>query len=192
MAKKKTFKPKLILRSLIARMQAFRYQFIKTFLGAGYSLDFLRKINKISLQYILKKNGAAIGRNCDIESGLTFTNCINFENLHIGNNVHVGKNSLFDLKDPIIIKDNSTISMGTSFITHIDVGKSNLKEFYPNTSGRIIIHNNTYIGAFSTILMRVEIGPSSVVGAKSLVINNVDPFSIVGGVPAKLIKRLPN
>jgi acetyltransferase-like isoleucine patch superfamily enzyme len=50
--------------------------------------------------------------------------------------------------------------------------------------------NNCYIGARSIILMGTELGVSSFIAAGSLVKENIEPNTMVGGVPAKFIKRL--
>lgn len=67
---------------------------------------------------------------------------------------------------------------------------------YPNNSryvGPIIIENDVWIGANVTILGGVTIGNGSVVAAGSVVNKSVPPFSVVGGVPARVIKfRLIN
>jgi acetyltransferase-like isoleucine patch superfamily enzyme len=57
------------------------------------------------------------------------------------------------------------------------------------TKGDVIIGNDVWIGLNTIILSGVEIGDGAVVGAGSIVTKNVDPYTIVGGNPAKLIKR---
>ncbi|MBS4067187.1 MAG: acyltransferase [Sulfurimonas sp.] len=52
----------------------------------------------------------------------------------------------------------------------------------------ITIENNVWIGANVTILDGVTIGTGAIVGAGSVVRKNVAPFTIVAGVPAKIIK----
>ena len=80
--------------------------------------------------------------------------------------------------------------MQTTFITHIDMTKSLLSEIYPVKSKKIIIKDNCYIGVNSTILMGVVLGESSFVAAGSLVLENVNQGYMVGGVPAKILKKL--
>lgn len=53
----------------------------------------------------------------------------------------------------------------------------------------IQIGNNVWIGYGAKILAGVKIGECSIVGAGAVVTKNVEPYSVVGGVPAKLIKR---
>ena len=52
----------------------------------------------------------------------------------------------------------------------------------------VIIGKDVWVGANVTILKGCHIGDSSIVAAGSLVIGDVPPFAIVGGVPAKVIK----
>ena len=55
----------------------------------------------------------------------------------------------------------------------------------------VIIQDNVWIGSRSIILKGVTIGSNSVIGAMSLVTKSVPPNSIYGGVPAKLLSKLP-
>jgi len=52
----------------------------------------------------------------------------------------------------------------------------------------IDIHDDCWVGANATILGGVTVGNGAVVGAGSVVTKSVSPYSIVGGVPARLIK----
>ena len=57
-------------------------------------------------------------------------------------------------------------------------------------SGDIIIEDEVWIGASVTILPGVKIGRCSVIGAGSVVINDVDPYSVYVGAPARKIRDL--
>ncbi|HUQ85796.1 MAG TPA: DapH/DapD/GlmU-related protein [Candidatus Limnocylindrales bacterium] len=52
----------------------------------------------------------------------------------------------------------------------------------------IVIEDDVWIGAKATILGGVTIGRGAIVAAGAVVVQNVEPYSIVGGVPAKLIR----
>ena len=54
----------------------------------------------------------------------------------------------------------------------------------------ICIERNVWIGFDACILPGVTIGEGSIVGAKSVVFENVPPFTIVGGNPARLIRKI--
>ncbi len=56
------------------------------------------------------------------------------------------------------------------------------------SDGAIIIEDDVWIGANCTILHNVTIGKGAVIGAGSVVNRNVEPYSIMAGVPARKIK----
>ena len=56
--------------------------------------------------------------------------------------------------------------------------------------GPIKISENARIGAYSVILPGVTIGKGSIIGARSLVANDIPPYSIAYGSPAKVVRQL--
>lgn len=63
---------------------------------------------------------------------------------------------------------------------------------HPVSNGHVVIENDVWIGESVTIMSGVRIGSGSVVAANSLVHKDVEPYTIVGGNPAKMIKsRFP-
>jgi acetyltransferase-like isoleucine patch superfamily enzyme len=59
---------------------------------------------------------------------------------------------------------------------------------HPTTKGDVIIGNDVWIGNNVTIMSGVTIGDGAVIAMNSHVVKNVEPYSIIGGNPAKLIK----
>lgn len=59
---------------------------------------------------------------------------------------------------------------------------------HPVSNGDIIIGNDVWLATDSSIISGVTIGDGAVLAAKSHVISDVEPYSIVGGNPAKHIK----
>jgi galactoside O-acetyltransferase len=58
-----------------------------------------------------------------------------------------------------------------------------------HTYGEIILEDDVWISSNCVITANTKIGKSSVVGAGSVVTKDVEPYSIIGGVPAKLIRK---
>jgi virginiamycin A acetyltransferase len=57
-----------------------------------------------------------------------------------------------------------------------------------DNKGDIVIGNDVWIGFEAVIMAGVTIGDGAIIGARAVVTKNVEPYSIVGGVPAKFIK----
>ena len=117
-----------------------------------------------------------IGQKTYISSNSKIKNCIIGSFCSIGQEVHIGLP-----KHPI----NEFISTHPFIYTtyYLIHNKSN---FVTNSS--TIIGNDVWIGNRVTFIGDIEIGNGAIIAAGSIVTKNVLPYSIVGGVPAKLIK----
>jgi acetyltransferase-like isoleucine patch superfamily enzyme len=73
---------------------------------------------------------------------------------------------------------------------HIHKNKFNLFDGkgHPGTKGDVIIGNDVWIGCNVTIMSGITIGDGAVIANNSHIVKNVEPYSLVGGNPAKLIK----
>ena len=60
---------------------------------------------------------------------------------------------------------------------------------HPATKGDVTIGNDVWIGMNSLILSGVNIGDGAVIGANSVIARDVEPYSMVAGNPAKLIRK---
>ncbi len=60
---------------------------------------------------------------------------------------------------------------------------------HPHSRGDVIIGNDVWIGANVLILSGINVGDGSIIGAGSVVTKAVEPYSIVAGNPAKVIKK---
>jgi acetyltransferase-like isoleucine patch superfamily enzyme len=53
--------------------------------------------------------------------------------------------------------------------------------------GRIVIHDNCFIGSGATLMPGICVGPNAVVAAHSVVTSDVPPDTVVGGIPARVL-----
>jgi acetyltransferase-like isoleucine patch superfamily enzyme len=110
------------------------------------------------------------------------------ENINIGKNVFVNHACTFMDRGGITLEDNVLIGPKVNLITTNHPLKPS--ERRATISHPIIIKRNAWIGAAATILAGVTIGENSVVAAGAVVKSDVPPNTVVGGIPAKIIKKL--
>lgn len=119
---------------------------------------------------LLREYGATVGKNPSIFAPVHIVNADgDFRNLVIGDNVHIGADTLIDLADRVTIGEFATVSMRSTLITHIDVGPGPLKERRPREHGPVTLEPGCYLGAGATVLHGVTIGREATVGAHALV-----------------------
>lgn len=93
----------------------------------------------------------------------------------------------------ISIGKHVTVASQVSFITHDGgtwVFRHEPKYVDVIKYGRIVIHDNCFIGFGATIMPGVSIGPNAVVAAQSVVTKNVPENTVVGGFPARVLMTL--
>lgn len=95
----------------------------------------------------------------------------------------IGRKVIFGPRPTIITGDHRVDVLG-KFI--VDVSDN---EKLPNTDLPVVIEDDVWCGANVTILKGVTIGHGSIVAAGAVVTKSFPPYSIVGGVPAKLIRK---
>jgi acetyltransferase-like isoleucine patch superfamily enzyme len=113
----------------------------------------------------------------------------------IGKSVYIGEDIIIidDLEDTrfnLIIGDRASISPRVTFVLHTQPNESRIVPYVNSRKGSITINSDAWIGTGAVILPDVTIGEGAVVGANSVVTKNVNPYTVVGGVPAKIIKEV--
>lgn len=138
---------------------------------------------------VLANKNVIIGKNCHIYPGVWFWG--NGE-IKIGNNVDIGMNTVIYATEGagVEIGDDTQIAGQCYLIDMNHCYKSGgVIRLQPNDAKKIVIGKDVWIGANSTILKGSNIGNGAVIGAKSLVKEDVLPNMVVGGNPLKLIKE---
>lgn len=108
--------------------------------------------------------------------------------LQMGHRACLGPEVICYNQDCVILEDEAVVSQYTYLCTagH-DVNMMNTADKSLITAP-IILKSKSWIGARSFIGMGVEIGEGAVVGATASVYKSVEPWSVVGGNPCKIIK----
>ena len=110
------------------------------------------------------------------------------KNTRIGKNVFINFDCVFLDLGGITIEDNVLIAPKVSLLS--ENHPLPLNDRGSLVPGHIHIKKNTWIGAGATILPGITIGENSVVAAGAVVSKDVPPNTVVGGVPAKIIKSI--
>lgn len=108
--------------------------------------------------------------------------------LHIGSHVVINIGCIFDLNAPIHIGDHVALGHEVLLMTsshHIGCATHRAGSIY---TAPVMIEDGAWIGSRSVVLPGVTIGVGSVIGAGAIVTKDVPPHTLVGGVPARVIR----
>lgn len=108
--------------------------------------------------------------------------------IQLGNNVYLNYN--VDVRQNTFIGDNVTIGPNTAIISDSHEIGDKLKRAGKSTFKKIVIQSGCWIGANVTILGGVTVGEGSIVAAGAVVTEDVPPNTLVGGIPARVIREL--
>ena len=148
-----------------------------------------------------------LGKNCEVDPSSSINNVI------LGDNVKVAKRcSIFGgVDNPLLIGDNTYIGMNTiiqGYARSIKIGQyvsigqnvnimsgsgpnnEIMKRIFPSHREPVEIGDLCWIGSSAIIMPGVVLGRACVVGANSYVTKSFDDYCVIGGTPAKLIRKL--
>ena len=179
----------LLLKSLhwLRRAAVHRPEVLQSSMGFDGVARLVRLLDGPDVVRLLRWGGASVGEGVSLAHGLvTWNHDGKFSHLTVGDYCHVGAQVFLDLAGPIILDDRVTISMRVSILTHIDVGHSRCG--IPPSVGSVHIESDAYIGAGAILLRGVTIGQGAIVAAGALVNRDVPAYTVVAGVPARVVK----
>ncbi len=161
--------------------EVLEYYGYKGFIGKiQYSIKFINR-------FILDK----IAFFCFVKSWRTKIH--RMRGVNIGKDVYIGHEVMFDrvFTDHIYIGDHSSVGDRTIITAHANIPSDTiLKKLYPRQIKKTIIGKGVWIMPNVVIIPGVTIGDESVIATGSVVTKDVPPRTLVGGVPAKVLKDL--
>lgn len=165
---------------------------IKEFIFASlnyFSNHFINKIPSFTIRhfYLKQFQRIHIGNNSSIAMNQyfhTFTD--KFPDIFIGNNSVINRKCYLDGRGGIKIGNNVNISSEVLILTATHDAQD---PKFPCIIKKVKIEDNCWIGSRSIIMPGVTINKGAVVAAGAVVTKDVPEFSIVGGIPAKFIKK---
>ncbi len=131
-------------------------------IGSGCTLNSSGN-NKITIG-----TGTSLHGNCVINGNVSIGNwCLFAANIFLSSHPHTFKSN-----PPMMIRDQD--------LQFFDIN---------NPSNHIIIEDDCWIGWGVVIREGIRVGKGSIIGANSVVVKDVPPYSIVGGIPGKVLKN---
>ncbi len=129
--------------------------------------------------------------NCRIEPGAIIRdlseigdNCVIMMGAVINIGAVIGRKTMIDMNVVVggraVVGDNCHIGAGTVLAGVIE----------PPSADPVVIEDDVLIGANVVVLEGVRVGKGAVVAAGSIVVRDVEPYTVVAGVPAKVIKKV--
>ncbi len=117
-----------------------------------------------------------------------------YRGVKIGKNCHFSPYVFIDLMHPelITIEDNVTISSNSMIFAHVNPTTNEfLKNHgYPRTMKPVTIKNGAVISVGCIIISGVTVGKNSIVGAGSVVSQDIPDYCVVAGNPARIVKKI--
>lgn len=112
--------------------------------------------------------------------------------LIIGEGTYIGMNSILNgYSEQIIIGSYVSIAQNVNIMVDSGPNASDvLQRIYPIQKAPISIGDHSWIGASTIIMPGVKLGKFCIVAANSFVNSSFSDYSIVGGCPAKLIRKM--
>lgn len=167
---------------------------LRRFCSGGVKLDLL-------FSYIWDKLWAPVYKKAMKHCGVgvyirpTCSDIKGLENLSIGDYTRIPKGSVFycteaslTIGNKVIFGPRPTIITGDHRIDVIGKYIIDSNEKLKENDSPIVIEDDVWTGANVTILKGVTIGRGSVIAAGAVVTKSCPPYSIIGGIPAKILK----
>src|SRR5665648_547288 len=149
-------------------------------LGKNINVDNSSSINNIKIG-----NNVKIAKRCSLYGSINNI-------LEIGKNTYIGMNTIINgYAAKVKIGEHVSIAQSVNIMSDSGPNASKkMQKIFPLIKGEVNIDDNSWIGANSVIMPNVHLGKYCVVAANSFVNKSFDSYSVIGGNPARLLRKL--
>lgn len=174
-----------MIKSILRNIRALIVMIVSRFLDI-LTFNNLFGIENIKI-HIYRLLGLKIGLPCFIDYGFRFYNP---HNIKIGSFCSFGHYNKLWAFNQITIGDRVQTAIGLTIVS----GSHDNCDFSPILEKQeVILEGENWIGANVTIVGGVKIGLGAIIAAGAIVVSDIPPYTIAGGIPAKVIKtRIPS
>ncbi len=186
-----------------------RVEYYKTqFKSMGENVTIGKGVNIVNPQFITVGDNVSIGDGCTLiargEKGITLSDGVRLQHrvyldterreegyIQIGKGVYIGTGTtLFghrglEIGDDCLLAQNITLTP----YSHIFDDPNNIIYSQGGHCEKVTIGRDVYIGMRAAVMYSGNIGEGSVIGAGSVVVKPIPPYSVAVGAPAKVIKE---
>jgi len=184
-----------VIKLLVSELSAFYVFCLLRFtdlLGWGRLANRLRGV-------LLRLGGLKIGKQTVVNPNLYVYSLRS--NVTVGDNCYLNRDMYFDASYPVTLKDFVMVGHGTKFVNSSHELNSDFTRLRPNVPmNPIIVEEHAWLGANAMIIgqpcaegappVPLTIGKGAIVAAGSVVTKSVPPYTVVAGIPAKVVKQL--
>jgi acetyltransferase-like isoleucine patch superfamily enzyme len=145
------------------------------------------------LMYMYRERFASCGKRVKFFPTRSF---FHYERIAVGREVFIGPGAFFSASESSIrignkvqFGPNVTVIGGDHNTRVIGEYMYDVTEKLPENDSPVVIEDDVWVGSNAIILKGVRVQKGSVVGAGALVIHDVPPYTVVGGCPARTLRR---
>lgn len=162
---------------------------MKIFIGKTFILlrGAQNRLSTFFLRYLFKK----CGRNVRFQAVDRFT----YGTISIGDDVYIGPGATFSatassltIGNKVSFGPNVTIMAGNHNTSVLGQTIFDTREVRPEDNRPVVISDDVWVGAGAIILHGCHIGRGAIVAAGALVRQDVPPYAVVSGMPARIIR----
>lgn len=157
----------------------------------GQTVTLVRRVRRRALMVFLRPLFSSHGRNFvfDPDGSYTYTTIAVGSDVYIGPGAHFrAPKSSITIGNKVLFGPGVTIMGGDHNSSQLCRFMFDVTEKRPEDDLPVVLEDDVWVGAGAIILKGVTIGRGAVVAAGALVARDVPPYSIVGGMPARLLK----
>lgn len=171
-------------------LKKLRSIFLSFYYGFNKKVIFGKNVRIANPQYIETGSNVILDDGCELCVLQTIAHIV--PHLKIGNNVLIGKGCRIGCDNSIVIGDNvlfaPNVHISDRNHSYSDINIPISKQPV-STHGPVIIKEETWLGYGCQIMSGVTIGKHCVIAAGAIVVKDVPDYCIVGGNPARILKR---
>jgi acetyltransferase-like isoleucine patch superfamily enzyme len=129
-----------------------------------------------------------MGERCQVEHNVFIKAADDSARIQLGREVFVGFNSEFDISETLRVGDGVLIAPGCFITDHNHRHSASMTIASQGcVSKPVRIEDDVWLGAHAVVLPGITIGRGAIVAAGAVVTEDVEPMSVVAGVPARLV-----